>query len=160
MRTFSELYTETLDNATNEWVPDRKNAIDKQINEWLSEAHVSIDNITAHERIENEFESDKRRKRWRSIAYVVLYSAPQEPEAKSEKEAPEIPLKLGAGAPTVEVIKIEGGVKRRAQAMAGIFGVPEGDRLHPVDNEPAPVPVFSPDCDLTPYVDYFGNVKK
>lgn len=39
--------------------------------------------------------------------------------------------------------------------MAGIFGVPEGWKLGPEDKQPAPLPVLSPDFDITPLKAWF-----
>ena len=89
----------------------------------------------------------------------VAPTAPTSAEAKSEAfNEPPLPPAPDAKAPTVEVMMIQDGRRCKAYAMAGIFGVPEGMKLHPDDNKPAPVPVFSPDLDLKTLAGYFGNI--
>lgn len=69
-----------------------------------------------------------------------------------------VPLIEGAKAPTIYVTRTDATGKRPAQAMAGIFPVPEGTKLSMDDSEPAPIPLFSPDFDLRRYRHVFGNV--
>lgn len=54
-----------------------------------------------------------------------------------------------------EVEKTIDGVTERDYCMAGVFPVPEYWVLSQEDSEPAPPVLLSPDCDLTPYSDWF-----
>lgn len=99
------------------------------------------------------------------VTCAVNYYGAKEPAAADESKdefavnEPPLPLSPEARAPTVEVVMLQGGRRCKAYAMAGIFGVPEGMKLHPDDEKPAPTPVFSPDLDLKTLADYFGNVR-
>jgi len=93
---------------------------------------------------------------------VAVMDLPAPPEIVQEPRdgRKDIPLKAGATAPTVPAfLKTPDGL-RPVQAMAGVFGVPEGEKLSPTDDEPAPPPLLSKSCDLRKYGDVFGNLEE
>jgi hypothetical protein len=142
--------------------------MDFQINRWANEHDLLLIDVKfTQESTSPRIVKEGNTEVWERVTtntYVVLYEAcnPEsfdyEHTAGSEERAPAMPLKEGAKAPTVEITAVERGVSRPAMAMAGIFGVPEGYKLNPGDEEPAPIPLFSPNLDLKSYGKLFGNV--
>lgn len=149
--------------------PKHKPQMDFQINKWVNENDLLLIDIKLFvDTTASRLVKDKGTDVWERLVtktYIVLYE-PQNPDAfdyahvASEERLPPIPLKAGAVAPTIEVTATEKGVPRLAMAMAGVFGVPEGFKLNSEDNEPALVPLFSPDLELSKYGKLFGNVEK
>ena len=125
---------------------------DEQITEWL-EANpayqletVQVD--TQIQTIQNE--------QYLLRTYAVLYFL-KEGVVKVPAEKV-IPLIKGAVAPTIVAKRSAPDGVRSVQVMAGMFVAVEGDKFHPDDEQPAPVPLFSPEFDPRIYADHFGNV--
>ena len=85
--------------------------------------------------------------------------------AISEKETPadvkastgEAKAPAAGKAPVMDMIKKEGETRTRVRLMAGAFPAEEGGKLHPDDQEPAPLPLLAESCDLKKYGSLFGN---
>jgi len=119
---------------------------DARINKWVRGAKVQLVDV-------------KTEPVTGGVLYTILYQG--EPADSAENVlGPPLPLMVGAKAPTVWVTRIYTDGKRPAQAMAGIFGVPEGEKFSFEDESPAPVPLFSPDVNLLKYYDMFENLEK
>lgn len=169
-RIFSETYIERR-RGNGGWMhfaPKGRTPVDFQINRWANEKNVLLLDVKlttdqTDPRLVKEGTTDVW-ERTISYQYVILYR-PLTPEAfeyehvaTEEEKALPMPMKDGALAPTVEITAVEGGTSRPAYAMAGVFGVPEGFKFATDDDEPAPLPLFSPDLDLKVYGKLFGNV--
>lgn len=156
VRTFSEQYAEKW--VDGKWVEDeRPNHLDKQINDWVSSGDVEIVSLQPSARMDS---GDGTKRVW-AVTCTVLYLPAGETVVagkKIEMSGPPIMPKAGAKAPTVEVIRTDNAGKRLTYAQAGIFGIPEGDRLALEDTQSVPTPLFSPDFDIKQYKEFFGNV--
>jgi hypothetical protein len=102
---------------------------------------------------------------WMQLVYTLLYEAPEEEKREKELQTPderlpEKPLLQGAVSPTLAAIAVLGKERTRVQAMAGVFPVPEGERLSPEDTEPAPPVALSPDWKWEYGAELFGNTGK
>ena len=115
---------------------------DARINRWVDSAKVRVLDV-------------KTQPVTGGMLYTLLYAGSI--ATGKNPLGPPVPLISGAKAPTVSVTRLHQDGYRPAQAMAGVFGVPEGNKLSMDDDKPAPVPVFSPDVDLMQYADLFGN---
>lgn len=111
----------------------RYEGTDDEINVWVRDSGAEIVDV----KITSE-------------SYVVIYRIPL-PEFSDASKTGMVPTVTGTAH--------YAGKKRTAECMAGIFGVPEDWRFSPDDDEPAPKVLLSPDCDLSPFVDLFGNVE-
>jgi hypothetical protein len=124
--------------------------LDHKVQEWVALNRARILNVQISHSVAERTTSFQPGaivvSRELTLVYAILY----------ERTSAAIPLKEGARAPTVRANEVHTG--RAAQAMAGVFPVPEGYKLHPSDDEPAPVTLLSPDADLTPFKDLFGNI--
>jgi hypothetical protein len=49
-------------------------------------------------------------------------------------------------------------VRKTINAMAGVFGVSEGQKMHPEDDEPAPKPLISPAFNFEPFQSLFVSI--
>lgn len=169
-RIFSETYIERRrgNGGWTHFAPKGRVPVDFQINRWANEKNVLLLDVKlTMDQTDPRLVKEGTTEVWEravSCQYVVLYR-PLTPEifeyeslASEENKAAPLPMKEGALAPTVEITAVEGGTSRAAYAMAGVFGVPEGFKLTPDDDEPAPLPLFSPDLDLKVYGKLFGNV--
>ena len=86
--------------------------------------------------------------------------------AISEKETPadvkastgEVKVPVKGRAPAMDMIKKEGDTRTRVRLMAGAFPAEEGGKMHPDDQEPAPLPLLAESCDLKKYGNLFCNI--
>lgn len=155
IKTFREIVWEDLLPDGWEKVRSFPDNVDSEINEWLTLTGSKLLSVALHTEPPYAAPNDPGMPERRTITtrYVVSYN-----NDGQLVEGNPVPVIKDAVAPTVEVALIENNVSKPAQAMAGIFGVIEGYRLHPEDIEPAPVPLFSPDLALSKYGQLFGNV--
>lgn len=141
---------------------DRLLELDKAVNEWLVDVDALLISITPTTTI-LERSTEEREV---VTKYLVVYEPTSVDDSEiaittsGQKLLPAVPLTDGAVAPAVEVTYEQDGAVRKAYAMAGICGVPEGAQLHPDDTEFALVPLFSPDLDLLVYRDLFFNIER
>jgi len=117
--------------------------LDRKVNAWVLDASVRLLEVKVTPIL---WESQHQ------FAFTALYESRDERKAQPPPE--------GSSAPTVPAFVNLEGQERSAECMAGIFGVPEGWKLSPTDGEAAPVVCLSPDCDLAPYSELFGNVEE
>lgn len=163
VHTFVEQYTEEQTLPDEPWTTRmREGSIDKQINDFVSREKALIVGLTPLpdelSAAMNDPVNAGTKIRLRTIRYVLVFAKTAESPDSGETDMP-IPLKKNATAPTVEATRMIGKEKRAVQAMAGVFGVPEGDKLHPDDDELAPVTLLSPDFEVWKYEGLFGNIK-
>ena len=96
------------------------------------------------------------------LTYTVFYSYAKreqdKPLLEKVKASKEQPLLQGATSPTLPAVAIRGKQRIKVHGMAGVFSVPEGERLHPEDVRPAPSVLLSPDWQWPYGADLFGNV--
>lgn len=158
VRTFYERYTETF--VDGKWVMgERPDHIDKQVNDWVGSGDAEIVSLQPSARL--DYEDIVIGSRVWAVSCLVLYLPAGETSIAGKKveiSGPPIPPKHGAKAPTVEVIRTDNAGKRLTYAQAGIFGIPEGDRMAPEDTQPVPTPLLSPDFDIKQFKEFFGNV--
>ena len=117
--------------------------LDRKVNAWVQDAAVRLLDV----KVSSLFWESKNQ-----FAYTALY------ESLGERKVPS--LHKGVSVPTVPTFVEYAGEERAAECMAGVFGVPVGWKLSPVDGEAAPLVCLSPDCDLAPYAELFGNVEE
>ncbi len=169
VKTFSESYFRSRPSSTEPWVDqERPNHIDRQIQEWVEQERPWILEVQPLRALMDGEPLLQEHRMLQSVEllYVVLYEADRaEPEVrevredKEEEELPEIPLKAGAVSPTVQAVRTLKKKRHNVSVMAGVFGVPEGDKLHPEDSEPAPAVVLAPGWNWPYGAELFGNVE-
>jgi hypothetical protein len=123
----------------NKWIDD--------VNARSAEMHAEIESVTP----------------WGPRDVLVVYTRQEsvlpENNKPSLKRLEPLPLKEGARSPTWKAVMRDQEGEREAPVMAGVFSVPEGFKMHPEDDEPAPPVLLAKGTDLSPYVELFGNIK-
>ncbi len=157
IRTFVEEIVEHFNGLAWVQVAPEPNAMDKIINEWLVSVAAELVTVSVyedHNSVRQVGDPDRPAEQRRSRRYIVTYMT-ENPVV----EAMPLEKVANAEAPTVDVELVEGSLRRKAYAMAGIFGVPEGYYMSTEDSEPALAPVFSSGVDWSKYTNLFGNLK-
>lgn len=163
VKTFTE-HTVERRRSLYAWSPTEESKIDKDLNDWVFEKCVCITDIrTTDEVTDNKLVKVGGEEVWerqRLTKYVVLYQPIGEfdYEGAHPKVVSETPLQEGAKSPAFEVIIEDTGGIRKAFVMAGVFGVPEGQKYSMEDTEIALTPLFSPDLQLSKYKGLFENI--
>jgi len=117
--------------------------MEAQINSWIDLAKVQVHGTEASL---HRYEENPNKVTWTTL-YTLTYS--------SEEEVKQEEIKTMETPPTNKNIPVMKGGARTSDGvkevwlMCGVFGVPEGMRMHPEDTEAAPVPVLSPACKLS-----------
>lgn len=142
--------------------------IEAKINIWLKEHGARLIDIKFFESVSDGVlvtVPGARGQMWqrqRLRHYLAVYEPGPEFEFETstvKRVLPSLKLPENARAPTVDAELVTPEGRHKAPVMAGVFGVIEGMRLSKEDREPAPIPLLSPDCDLTEYGELFGNVR-
>lgn len=164
---FYDLVVERRRSTASPWVPvdPNRKPVTNAINEWIKSKQAIIYDVKRFvESTEPQLISvgrDSLFERTTSLTYVILYELPvQEAELSQQAVMAAIPARVDAVSPTMEVtLNDPSANNKRINIMVGTFGVKEGQKFSQEDEEPAPIPVFSPDLDLGPYSFLFGNIK-
>jgi|GEM_PF-4753915 len=125
------------------FIPINVRDFEAELNDWLAKEEVRIVDVKV------EAYAVKGESRF---LFVVLYDGDRKAPASQARPPSQSTV------PTIVGYAEYDGSKRQAECMAGVFGVPEGWRLSPEDGAPAPRTLLSPDCDLAPYAELFGNI--
>jgi len=83
-----------------------------------------------------------------SNGFLILYEVAENMEDVMDQEVSETP--------TVAAYITEAGKKKTIRVMAGIFPVPVGAKMHPDDEEAAPLVLLAKDVDLSRYAGVGG----
>lgn len=169
MKTFVKIFHEDAlerRSPTGGWsqIQPPQGDLELHINKWLLSNDLRLTDIRMSDEFDPVVQHAGGESRRRATRCVLLYCSP-DPEyvppevGKTARILAPLPLPAGATAPTVDVIMHTAEGERPGQAMCGVFGVPEGQKLNVEDEEAAPLPLFSPDLDLAKFRTLFGNVK-
>jgi hypothetical protein len=132
--------------------------LDAAVNAWVDTDKVRILSVQV-----NHIPQDDNMSGRPLYVYTVLYESEQPKLVQLVSQPVSVRTASRtrrARVPTVEALSsVHGETERRVECMAGIFGVPEGWKLAPEDTEVAPTVCLSPEFDLEPYADLFGNLE-
>ena len=161
VKLFTEWRTYKRSSGTIVQVSPPPGDIEKRINQFAASKMINIEAISS---TVTDLSSKEINDLLSTVLveYTVIYSQDVE-EVVFKDEAPsleELPIPKEAKSPTVLVkVNTDDGIKS-AHAMAGVFGVIEGNYFGDQDVEVAPPVLLSPNCDMTKYKNLFGNIQR
>lgn len=128
----------------------RERSVDRQIDEWSRHSPITV--VEIHPNCKFDTSADGCVMTC-TLVYSVIYQL-QPGYTKSEMAKPgKLPF-WARGTPCIDAVDENTG--RPVRVMAGMFGVPEGAPLSEIDDEPAPMPLLSPDFSLLTYSDLYN----
>ena len=161
VQTFSAVIVEkqTPDGWVIQSSTGSESSLDQQINDWVLKEDILLLEVKPllHVEVDDDRVIAHAPRRVRTLLYVVTYHRLTEAGPSEQKAIAPAIVRDGCKAPSIKVIRKDAAGQRYDYIMAGAFGVPEGEKLHPMDAEPAPVPLLSPDFDIRSFGDIFSR---